>query len=213
MQPVVCWEKVWVTPESAPSGSSMKIYKWMKTDKKQQFSDDEEEADEPLAPLPDEPEVVEGDEDMDQDEPGVSVVPDATQDATEANFASQEGAPEPQTKPSSPRPPALSLQPTEPMLTVDEGAVMLDASFKGLDGDMTVDVDVHENANQNQIEDVVGELDMSVLDPDGMPYEGVHGLGELDSAEALLASTLMDAGGDPFAPSMEPQPSDQEAAG
>lgn len=35
MQPVVCWEKVWVTPENAPSGSMMKIYKWVKTDRKQ----------------------------------------------------------------------------------------------------------------------------------------------------------------------------------
>ena len=34
MQPVSCWEKVWVVP-SIPSGSSstLKVYKWVKTEK------------------------------------------------------------------------------------------------------------------------------------------------------------------------------------
>jgi hypothetical protein len=174
-----------------------------------QFSDDEEEADEPLAPLPDEPEVVEGDEDMDQDEPIVSVAPDTTHDATETNFVNQEAPEEPQTKPSSPKPPALSLQPTEPLLTVDEGADILDASFKALDASINVDVDVHENPNQ----DGVGELDMSVLGPDGTPYQGVHDLSQLDGADVLLGGPLMGDAGDPFAPSMEHQPSDQETIG
>lgn len=151
-----------------------------------QFSDDEEEADEPLAPLPDEPEVVEGDEDMDQDEPAASVAPDTTHGATGANFVNQEAVEEPQTKPSSPTPPALSLQETEPMLTVD----------------------VHENANQED----VGELDMSVLGPNGPPYEGVHDLIQLDGAGALLGGPLMGDVGDPFAPSME-QPAAQETTG
>ncbi|KAG6381013.1 hypothetical protein JVT61DRAFT_5408 [Boletus reticuloceps] len=228
MQPVVCWEKMWVAPENAPPGSTMKIYKWAKTDKKQvrlyvyelmyigqltimdlckQFSDDEGEVDEPLAPLPDEPEVVEGDEDMDQDEPAASVAPDATQDATGTNFVNQEVAEEPQTKPSSPPPPALSLQHTEPMLTVDEGADILDASFKALDAG--INVDVHENANQ---EGVV-ELDMSVLGPDGTPYESVHDLGQLDSANALLGGSLIGDAGDPFALPMEHPPSNEETTG
>lgn len=33
MQPVVCWEKVWSTPENAPTGSSLKVFKWVKTDR------------------------------------------------------------------------------------------------------------------------------------------------------------------------------------
>ena len=229
MQPVACWEKSWVAPENTTSSSTMKVYKWVKTDKKQvrsqicelmhtvthvdlrkQFSDDEEEADEPLAPLPDEPEVVEGDEDMDQDEPTASVAPDATQDATETNFVNQEAPDEPQTKPSSPPPPALSLQHTEPMLTVDEGADILDASFKALDPGINVDVNVHENVSQ----EVVGELDMSVLDPDSTPYESVHDLGQLDSANALLGGPLLGDAVDPFVPSMEHQPSNHpETAG
>lgn len=35
MQPVVCWEKIWVAPENTSSNSTMKICKWVKTDKKQ----------------------------------------------------------------------------------------------------------------------------------------------------------------------------------
>ncbi|KAG8219649.1 hypothetical protein J3R82DRAFT_604 [Butyriboletus roseoflavus] len=174
-----------------------------------QFSDDEEETDEPLAPLPDEPEVVEGDEDMDQDEPAASVAPDTTHDTTETNFVNQEAPSEPQTKPSSPTPPALSLQQTGPILTVDEGADILDASFKVLDAGINVGVVVHENANQED----VGDLDMSVLGPDGTPYEGVHDLGQLDGANGLLGGPLMDAAGDPFAPSMEHRPSEQETTG
>jgi len=174
-----------------------------------QFSDDEEEADEPLAPLPDEPEVVEGDEDMDQDEPAASIAPDTTHNATETNFVNQEAAEELQTKPSSPTPPALSLQQTEPMLTVDEGADILDASFKALDAGINVGVDVHENTNQED----VGELDMSVLGPHGPPYEGVHDLIQLDDADALLGGPLMGDVGDPFAPSMEHQPAAQETTG
>lgn len=36
MQPVPCWEKVWVTPDSVSTGSSnLKVYKWIKTEKVQ----------------------------------------------------------------------------------------------------------------------------------------------------------------------------------
>lgn len=174
-----------------------------------QFSDDEEEADEPLAPLPDEPEVVEGDEDMDQDEPVASAAPDTAHDAMETNFVNQEAPSEPLTKPSSPTPPVLSLQQTEPILTVDEGADILGASFKALNESINVGVDVHENADQEEVEG----LDMSVLGPDGTPYEGVHDLGQLDGANGLLGGSLMDDAVDPFAPSMEHQPSDQETTG
>ncbi|KAF8846192.1 hypothetical protein BDN67DRAFT_1006664 [Paxillus ammoniavirescens] len=211
MQPVVCWEKVWVAPENPPPNSTMKVYKWVKTDKKQQFSDDEEEADEPLAPLPDEPEVVEGDEDMDQDEPAASVVPDTeipTHDVTETNSVIQEAPSEPQTKPPSPTPPVLSLQQTEPVLAVDEATDILDASFKALDGDMNVNIGVDEDANQED----VGELDMSILGPDGTSYEGVHDLSQMDGGDALLGGPLMVNAEDPFAQALEPEPSDQEAA-
>jgi hypothetical protein len=35
MQPVPCWEKVWVVPEKAAPGSTLKVLKWVKTDKVQ----------------------------------------------------------------------------------------------------------------------------------------------------------------------------------
>lgn len=35
MQPVPCWEKVWVLPEKGVPGTTLKVYKWVKTDKVQ----------------------------------------------------------------------------------------------------------------------------------------------------------------------------------
>ncbi|KAG2755464.1 hypothetical protein P692DRAFT_201675211, partial [Suillus brevipes Sb2] len=197
MQPVVCWEKVWTVSESAAPNSSVKIYKWVKTDRKQQFSDDEGEVDEPLAPLPDEPEVVEGDEEMDQDEPVASVALDAEAPVvdTETNSVNQEIPSEPQTKPSSPTPPALSLQAPEPILVTEEVADLLDESLKALDGDVDIDIGVHENANPEE----VGDLDMAVLGPDGTAFEDIHNLSQMESGDTLLGGPLMDHTVDPFA--------------
>lgn len=35
MQPVPCWEKVWVVPENTTVTSNFKVYKWVKTEKSQ----------------------------------------------------------------------------------------------------------------------------------------------------------------------------------
>ena len=35
MQPVPCWEKVWGPPDGAPPGTTFRVFKWVKTDKKQ----------------------------------------------------------------------------------------------------------------------------------------------------------------------------------
>lgn len=36
MQPVPCWEKVWIAPNSiTPGSSTLKVYKWVKTEKVQ----------------------------------------------------------------------------------------------------------------------------------------------------------------------------------
>lgn len=201
MQPVVCWEKVWTVPENAAPNSSVKIYKWVKTDKKQQFSDDEGEVDEPLAPLPDEPEIVEGDEEMDQDEPVASVAPDALAPVvdTETNSVNQEIPSEPQTKPSSPTPPALSLQAAEPIMVAEEVADMLDESLKALDGNVDIEIGPHENVNPED----VGDLDMTVLGPDGTAFEGVHDLSQMENGDALLGGPLMDHTVDPFAVNLD----------
>lgn len=161
-----------------------------------QFSDDEGEVDEPLAPLPDEPEVVEGDEEVDQDEPTASVAPDAEVPVldTETNLVNQEIPSEPQTKPSSPTPPALSLQVIEPILATEQGADMLDESLEALDGDMDIEVGILQSADAEE----VGDLDMGVLGPDGTSFEGVHNLDQIESGDAILGGPLMDHTIDPF---------------
>ena len=206
MQPVVCWEKAWVAPEHAP-GSTMRVYKWVKTDKKQvgasnrsntlmlmcnwkQFSDDEGDADDPLAPLPDEPEV---DDDMDQDEPAASNIVDVT----ETNSVNQEVPSEPQTKPPSPTPPTLSLRPVGPTLTSDEGTDIFDAS---LVGDMTVDMGVVGSTNP----DDVGDLDMTMLGPDGTAFGDASNMDQLVGSDALLEQSLMDSAGDHFVDPLDP---------
>jgi len=118
MQPVSCWERTWTSPENIPN-ISFKVRKWTRTDKLQQFSDDEGGADEPLAPLPDEPEVVDGDEEMEQDEQvanGMESAPPGTRAAT---------APQEETQPMSPKP-QLLLEPS----TTDGG---IDNTMDGLD--------------------------------------------------------------------------------
>lgn len=202
MQPVACWEKVWVVPPGA--NSTMKIHKWVKTDKKQQFSDDEEGADGPLAPLPDEPEVVEGDDDMDQDEPTASVPPETeppTLDVTETNSINQELPSESQTKPPSPRPPALSLL-QGPPLTSEEGADLLDASLKALDSNM---VDVG-GASQHS----VGDLDLRVLGPDGTAFGDIS---QIAADDARLGGPLIDNAHDPFAQPLDSVVPHTESAG
>jgi len=198
MAKVPCWEKAWVLPENAAPGSTLKVFKWVKTDKIQQFSDDEVE-DEPLAPLPDEPEVVEdggeGDEELDQDEPAASVGPEA------ASVASDSVPPkEPEdmlSKPPSPKPHPLSMsfQPaSEP--SIEHTDDILDASLKPLDSNM-------DAVAVNGVEDVnpegVGGLDMSVLGPDGTAFESAHDLSQMEAADALMGGPLMDESVDPFA--------------
>lgn len=217
MQPVPCWEKVWAAPMNSPTGSSLKVFKWVQTEKMQvttpvemndsrpliflqQFSDDEGEVDEPLAPLPDEPEVVEGDEDMDQDEAVSTVVPEATQADTidvgvVATQEVQETQEELPSKPPSPQPQlTMTLQPSSD-LSVDPVGDTLDASLNPIETDIVVDVDVGEKLNT---EDGI-ELDMTGLGPDGLGLEASHDLSQMEAADALIGGAMMDQSGDPFA--------------
>ncbi|KAG8859578.1 hypothetical protein FRB96_004462 [Tulasnella sp. 330] len=68
--PVQCWEKQWVAPQGALPGSTYKVLKWVKTDKVQEFSDDEVVGDtkEQLAPERDEIEALEGAADQEIEE-------------------------------------------------------------------------------------------------------------------------------------------------
>lgn len=160
----------------------------------QQFSDDEGEVDEPLAPLPDDPEVVEGDEDMDQDEPIVAAGPEiATMDVAESAIPKE--SQDPPSKPSSPKPQPLSmsLHPTSETPVEDPGDV-LDASLKPLDNTMDGVVDLGEKLNED-----VTELDISSLGPDGTGFESAHDLSQMEGPDALLGGQLMDQTADPFA--------------
>ncbi|EGO22072.1 hypothetical protein SERLADRAFT_472376, partial [Serpula lacrymans var. lacrymans S7.9] len=193
MQPVVCWEKAWVTPEHAAPNSSMKVFKWIQTEKKQQFSDDEGEMDEPLAPLPDEPEVVEGDEEiMDQDEVAPSVAPETASavDITEPNSVVPD-IPEASTKPPSPQPPALSLSTQEdPAMTAGDAETVdvLEPSLAPLGEATDAAVGLDEKTEPEGAE----SLDLTALGPDGTSFEGVHDLSQLEPTDALMGGPMMD---------------------
>ncbi|KAF8640917.1 hypothetical protein AX17_000565 [Amanita inopinata Kibby_2008] len=184
MQPVACWERVWTTPENVPSVSSLKVCKWVRTEKVQQFSDDEGGADEPLAPLPDEPEVVEGDEEMDQDEQAVNGAEPVQLETGAATAPLQEDMP---SKPPSPKP-QLSLLSSNDQ-GVDNTADVLDASLKPMEEGV---------GNAEDVKSVVGEmeLEISVLGPDGLKS---HDLAEMDGTDALVGGSLMDENVDSFA--------------
>jgi len=170
MQPVSCWERTWTSSENIPN-ISFKVRKWTRTDKLQQFSDDEGGADEPLAPLPDEPEVVDGDEEMEQDEQvanGMESAPPGTRAAT---------APQEETQPMSPKP-QLLLEPS----TTDGG---IDNTMDGLDASLNP-----LTAVEGKVEDGM-ELDLSSL-----PHDVV----DLSQVEAdLVVGPLIDQTDDPFA--------------
>lgn len=190
MQPVTCWERVLVTPEVAPAGSSLKVWKWVKTDKIQHFSDDEGGVDDPLAPLPDEPEVVEGDEEMELDE---------TQNTTIAAVKPSESTPalpdELPSKPASPKPQlSMTLAGADEDVNVGGDTDTLDAALKPV-----VDAEMHSmDGTKGGVDIDTGvELDMSALAPDGLDLDGTT-LAQMDPSDGLVGGPLLDQTGDPF---------------
>jgi len=178
-----------------------------------QFSDDEDEVDVPLAPLPDEIEMVEGDED-DQDEAGPSVdqgsmqeVPDTTALNTEAlPTPAQLLTPNPPSPPPdahSPHPHTLSFQPDHGQTALEEAHDALDAALKPLDTGMDSEiVDVGGQMNPVGVDVDLNDLDidMSNMGPDGLPLESsVHDLTQVEAGDALLGGPMMDNSLDPFA--------------
>ncbi|TCD60047.1 hypothetical protein EIP91_010841 [Steccherinum ochraceum] len=197
MQPVPCWEKVWTLPQNAAPGATLKVYKWVKTDKVQQFSDDEGETDQPLAPLPDvdEPEVVEGDDDMDQDDAPNrdSAIPDTTPVSRAESEMPSLPKVDDDSKPATPKPHPLSVsfQPPSPPPVVDDD--VLDESLQPLPtGD-----DISAGVNVDVDVDVA--LDLTGMGPDGEPFEGAPDISQLQPDDALLGGALMDEDmADPF---------------
>lgn len=136
-----------------------------------------------MAPLPDEPEAVDGDDDMDQDEAATSVPPDTT---PASRAVSEPLAPKEDSKAASPKPHPLSVsfQPPSPSPAPEE---VLDEALQpagdGLVGDVT---------------DITGlgpdmTLDLTGLGPDGEPFEGAQDIEQLQAGDPLLgAGTLLD---------------------
>jgi len=186
MQPVVCWEKVWSTPQNVPAGSSLKIKTWVKTDKVPHF-EDENEVDEPLAPLPDEPEVVE----VEVEEEEESTQPVAEEKMTvEPPEAAQEAE---ESKPPSPKP-QLTMSTEDTMeVTVDAGDV-LDASLKPMDTSGLGEEDI------SAVTDVGMDIDLSGLGPDGLVLESGHDLSQIEEGDNLMGGpTMNNFTVDPFA--------------
>ncbi|KAJ8083726.1 hypothetical protein AAF712_000660 [Marasmius tenuissimus] len=202
MQPVACWEKQWVTPENAPVGSTFKIYRWVKTEKIPEFLDDDGGVDEPLAPLPDEPEVVDV-EDDDQEEKDAPETQPATQPATEPPSREPEREPELDvSKPPSPKPQLTMTTAGETAsMTVDEtGDDLGDTTLKAMD----TDTDAGGIGSVLDAEPGM-QLDMTGLAPDGLALEGEHDLSQMEGADPLLGGPIMDSTMDPFSE----QPMDQ----
>ncbi|KAL0951460.1 hypothetical protein HGRIS_008148 [Hohenbuehelia grisea] len=191
MQPVTCWEKAWVTPTNHPASAGLKVHKWVKTENVQQFSDDEGEVDEPLVPLIDEVEVLDGDDD-DQDDAATSTQREAsTALPKDSEPPSKVPSPKPQPHPLS----MMSLPPTSEAQTPvpqQPGEEELDAALNPQTAD-------DSTAGMDISMDDATQLDMSGLGPDGLGLEEAHDLSQMEPADALLGGPLMDNTDDPFA--------------
>lgn len=155
------------------------------------FSDDEGGVDDPLAPLPDEPEVVEGDEEMELDETQNTAM--AVAKLAESTPALPDEAP---SKPASPKP-QLSMTLTGADDDVNDAgdADALDVALKPMTG-----ADLHDlDGPKGGVDVDTGvELDMSALAPDGLGLDDT-GLAQLDPSDGLVGGPLLDQTGDPFA--------------
>lgn len=226
MQPVPCWEKVWEAPEGAAPGSTLKVYKWVKTDRKQvnyshynqkisssatkinneqNFSDDEEEPDMPLAPLPDIEQ--EGDEDMEQDDQTGSVAPEtASRAVSEPASAPQEPEEPSASVPPKPHPLSVSMVPDSPTPAPEIDEANLDAELKPPEQSLDMPP-VLEQEDETQLQvplelsaDLeVTDLEMAGLGPDGTQFEAAGNLDQLQGGtDALLGGEAMDETTDPF---------------
>jgi hypothetical protein len=160
----------------------------------QQFSDDEGDVNEPLAPLPDEPEVAEGDDDVEAEDATPSVPPEPiSRDASEPILPKEELP----SKVSSPKPHPLSISfgPPLPSEQADDG---LSGALQELEDDLAGAVDVADPLGQADLVD----LGLSQLGPDGAAFEAAGDLTQLQSADDILgADIVLDAtmSDDPFA--------------
>jgi hypothetical protein len=222
MQPVPCWEKVWVVPEKAAPGSTLKVLKWVKTDKVQvrpssdsgnahfsmmsvwqQFSDDEGDVNEPLAPLPDEPEVVEGDEDVEQEDPTHSAPPETVSRDTSEPILPKELP----SKVPSPKPHPLSISFAPDLAPPEQADDGLTGALQGLEDELAAQVDVADALGTGTVTDLV-DLDLSQLGSDGTAFGAAGDLTQqLQSADSILGGDMVldtSISDDPFAMPVQP---------
>ena len=162
----------------------------------QQFSDDEGDVNEPLAPLPDEPEVVEGEDDVEQEDQAQSVPPEPiSRDMSEPMLPKDELP----SKVSTPKPHPLSISFGPPIPSSeqpsDDG---LSGALQGLEDDLAGAVDVADPLGARDLVD----LSLAQLGPDGTAFEGADDLAQLQSADSILGGDIvLDAtlSDDPFA--------------
>lgn len=155
---------------------------------RQHFSDDEGGVDDPLAPLPDEPEVVEGDEELDEETQASTAAPTKPAESTPAlqdEFPSKPASPKPQL--------SMTLSGADDAVNGDGDTDALDASLKPI-----VDTEMHDVKKAGVDVETGVELDMSALGPDGLGLDGPHNLSQLDASDALTGGPLLDQTGDPF---------------
>lgn len=138
-------------------------------------------------------------------DPAIQEIPDSTAVNTEAQptpaHPLSPNPPSPSLLPDVPSPSRhlLSLQPDQPAL--EESHDVLDASLKPLDTTMDAVVDVGGQMVPEGVDvsDIVNEMDMSALGPDGITFENTHDLTQMEGEDALLGGTMMDSSIDPFA--------------
>ena len=205
MVPTPCWERVLVTPEDTSPGTTWNVYKWIKTDRKQvglscnlpffffvpECDDhvqvfEEEEVDQPLAPLQDVEEIETNEEDTEnaEDVPtgensrAVSELPQVKDDIL--------------SRPVTPKPHPLSVsfQPPSPTPPPQqEENIEVDA--EALTATTTLDPGL--GGGEDDI------MNMAALGPDGEPFEGAENLLQVQGGDDLLGGAeLMDQTEDPF---------------
>jgi len=150
-----------------------------------------------LAPLPDEPEVVEGDEDVEQEDPTHSAPTEPISRDTSEPILPKELP----SKVSTPKPHPLSIS-FAPDLAPEQADDGLSGALQGLEDELVGQVDVVA-ADPLGTTDLV-DLDLSQLGPDGTAF-GASDLTQLQSTDSILGGDMVldtSISDDPF--SMQP---------
>lgn len=223
MKPVPSWERVFVTAD----GANFKVPKWVKTDKQQHFSDDEDGAiDQPLAPIVDE--VMDVDEENEGEDVN-EVVPNTEQgtpSTSEKPTTTVEATPIP---PDVPPESVLEEVPPETTLALTQAQLEDETTVPDVldpalaipsldDGDVValgnVDMDLSALGTDVLVSDVLSAGDplgadalgvdglasdaLTMLPPDGTAFEAAQDLSQVEPDDSILGGKAMDQSGDPF---------------